>query len=117
MFKIVNFLVRRPGMTTAEFQAHYEKSHVPLALKTFPQIVEHRRNYPVEGGTYFPENVAQPWDAVVEIWFKDRRGFDDMLAFLSDPVASAEIVADGDLFLDGAKCGMLVVDEKIGITV
>jgi hypothetical protein len=35
-----------------------------------------------------------------------------MLAFLGTP-ESAELIADGDLFLDGPKCGMLLVDETI----
>lgn len=113
MFKLINFLVRKPGMTPEEFRNHYENSHVPMALRTFPQILEHRRNYPQEGGVFFPEGVAQPWDAIVEIFMESRKGFDDMLAFLSDAEASREIVADGDMFLDGPRCGMLIVEEEI----
>lgn len=113
MFKFMNFLVRKPGMTTAEFRDYYEKSHVPLALRTFPQIIEHRRNYPSNGGAIFPDGIEQPWDAIVEIFMESRQGFDDMLAVLSDQEASKEIVADGDKFLNGPKCGMLIVDEVI----
>lgn len=113
MVKLMNFLVRRPGMSKAEFRAHYENSHVPLALKTFPQILEHRRSYPEEGGAFFPEGVELPWDCVSELWFADRKGFDDLLAFMGDPVASAEIAADGELFIDGTRSGMLLVDETV----
>lgn len=114
--KLLNFLVRRPGMSPAEFREHYETSHVPMALRTFPQIVEHRRNYPVEGSVFFPEGVDQPWDCVAEIWFRDSSGFGDMMQFLTDPVASAEIASDGEAFLDGPKCGMMLVDETRGDT-
>lgn len=109
----MNFHIRKPDITRAEFRDHYENSHVPLALKSFPQIVEHRRNYPCEGGAFFPEGVSQPWDCVAEIWFEDRRYFDTMMNFLSDAVASTEITKDGAAFLDGAKCGMLLVDEMV----
>lgn len=113
MVKLINFLVRKPGMTPEAFRAHYENSHVPLALKTFPQILEHRRSYPVDGGAFFPPGVTLPWDCVSELWFADRKGFDDLLAFMGDPVASAEIAKDGDRFIDGSKSGMLLVDETI----
>lgn len=113
MFKFLNFLVRRPGMTPEEFRNHYDNTHVPLSFRTFPQILEHRRNYPQDGGAFFPEGTAQPWDCVAELWFEDRKGFDDMMKFLSDPVASAEVIQDGMKFLDMPKCGMLLVDESV----
>lgn len=114
MFKILCFLNRRPGMTPAEMRAHYENVHVPLARKTFPQILEHRRNWPEDGGAFFGEGAAVPaYDCVSEIWMEDRSGFDAMLALLADPVASAEIKADEVKFLDPSRCGMMIVDETI----
>lgn len=113
MFKFLNFLVRKPGMTPAQFKAHYETSHVPLAFKTFPQIIEHRRSYAADGGAMFPPGIDQPWDAIVEIAMESRKGFDDMMSLLSDPERSKEIIGDGDKFLDGPKCGMLIVEQEI----
>ncbi len=113
MFKILDFLVRKPGMSKEAFREHYEKVHRPLAFKTFPQILEHRRNYPEDGGVMFPEGVEQPWDAIVEIFFTDRQGFDDMEAFLADAELSREIMEDGARFLDIPRCGVLVVEEVI----
>ncbi len=113
MLKILNFLVRRPGLTPQQFREHYENSHVPLAFKTFPQILEHHRYYATEGGAMFPPGVEQPWDAVVAITLKDRQGLEDMFALLADPELSREIVEDGDKFLDGPKCGMLIVEDEI----
>lgn len=116
MFKLICFLNRRVGMTPAEMREHYENVHVPLARKTFPQIVEHRRNWPEEGGAFFAEGYAAPaCDCISEIWFEDRAGFDAMLALLADPEASAEIKADEVLFLDPSRCGMMVVDETIAL--
>ena len=44
---------------------------------------------------------------------ENRTGFDDMLAFLPNPEVSREIVADGELLVDGTRCGLLLVDEHI----
>jgi hypothetical protein len=112
MFKIIAFLVRKPGMTHADMRTHYETRHLPLARRTFPQIIEHRRNYPQEGGIFFPPGVVSPhWDVISEIWFADRDGFDAMMVFVSDPQASAELSRDEARFLDREKCGMMIVDE------
>ena len=45
MFKLINFLVKRPDLSLEQMKEHYERSHVPMALRTFPDILEHRRNY------------------------------------------------------------------------
>jgi uncharacterized protein (TIGR02118 family) len=111
MFKILAFLCRRPGMTPEAFRAHYETTHLPLARATFPEIVGHRRNYATDGGHHFPPGVAVPaWDAVSEIWFADRTGFDAMLARIASGGAPA-ITEDELRFLDRERCGMMIVDE------
>lgn len=112
MFKVLVFLIRKPGMTPEAFRDHYETRHVPLALATFPELVEHRRNYPGENGSFFAPDVTMPaWDAISEMRFADRAGFDAMLARIADPVASAEISADELRFLDRPRCGMMIVEE------
>lgn len=113
MFRILNFLVRNPNMTPEEFRYHYETSHVPMALDTFPQIQKHVRYYATDGGAMFPEGIEQPYDAIVAITLADRKGFDDMMAYLVDDAKPRDIVEDGEKFLDGAKCGMLIVEESV----
>lgn len=116
MFKILVFLTRRPGMTLSAMREHYETVHLPLARRTFPQIIEHRRNWPDEKGIFFPENLdPPPFDCITEIWFEDRSGFDDMLKLLADPVASEEIKQDELKFLDRERCGIMVVEETIAL--
>ncbi len=112
MFKLMNFLVRKPGMSVADFRDYYENRHVPLSFRVFPELMEHRRNYPSDGGVMFPPGVNQPWDCIGEIFLASQRGFDDMMALLSDPVRSKEILSDGENFLDSSRCGMLVVGEE-----
>jgi hypothetical protein len=115
MLKLILFLVRKPGLSPAEMRMHYETVHIPLIRKIFPQIVEHRRNYPDEGGAFFPPGVVVPhWDVIAEMWVNDRAGLQAMLARQGDPAAGAELVADEATFLDRDKCGMMIVDEAIG---
>lgn len=110
-FKIKAFLVRKPGMSSEEFREHYETRHVPLALRTFPEILRHQRNYVVPGGAHFPPDLGMPaWDAVSDIWFADRAGFEAMVGRLGTP-ATAEIAADEERFLDRERCGMMIVEE------
>ena len=113
MIKILDFLVRKPGITREEFRAHYESSHVPLALKTFPQIREHRRNYAWEATPVSAGIVPVPWDCVTEIWVTDRAAWDELVAFMSDPERNGEVLADGEKFLDIPKCATLIVQEAI----
>jgi hypothetical protein len=111
MFKTVEFLVRKPGLSKEEFKAHYENFHRPLAFKTFPQIVKHVRNYPEEKAAMWPEGLDQPWDCIVEIYYRDKQGYDELNEFMNDPNRNAEVLTDGAKFLDIEKCGRLIVDD------
>ncbi|MFA7440221.1 MAG: EthD domain-containing protein [Sphingomonadaceae bacterium] len=114
MLKLMLFLVRNPGTTIEEMQDYYDNQHLPLALKTFPQIKEHRRNY-LTGETFFPDGVEPPpYDAISELWFEDRAALDEMLGLLVDPEIRDRVRADDARFLDPKKCGMMIVDESIG---
>ncbi len=112
MFKILAFLKRKPGMSPEAFREHYETCHLPLARSTFPEIINHRRNYVQAGGSYFPPSTAMPeWDAISEIWFADRAGFESMLARLAEGTTTKAVTDDEFAFLDRDRCGMMVVDE------
>lgn len=116
MYKLLLFLVRKPGMSVVEMREHYENVHMPLARKTFPQIIEHRRNWPQSDGFLFPPGADIPrYDVIGEVWFADKTGYDDMLSFLGDPNLNGEMIADEERFLDRSKCGLIVVDESIGL--
>lgn len=112
MFKILAFLTRRPGMSREAFREHYETRHLPLARATFPEIVGHRRDYAIEGGHHFPPALGMPeWDAVTEIWFVDRAGFEAMEGRIAAGEAQA-ITEDELRFLDRERCGMMIVEES-----
>ena len=114
MFKLINFLVKRPDLSLEQMKEHYESSHVPIALRTFPDILEHRRNYLPKDSAMAPPGVSLPEvDCIAELWFADRSGFERMMAIVMDPVAGQEVRDDGDKFLDGGKCWMQAVDDEV----
>ncbi|MET0546466.1 MAG: EthD domain-containing protein [Caulobacterales bacterium] len=116
MFKIIACICRKPGMSPAAFRDHYENRHVPLAMRLFPQIKEHRRNYINDGGVMLPPVVAIPaFDVFSELWFDDRAAFEAMIAIAMDPERGAEIRADEDRFLDRERSGILIVDEALAL--
>lgn len=112
MFKTIEFLVRKPGITKEQFREHYETKHRPLAFETFPQIIKHVRNYPDDNPPMWPAGVEQPWDCIVEIYYRSREGYEELSEFMSDPTKNAEILSDGEIFLDIPKCGRLIVSDE-----
>ena len=111
MFKTVEFLVRKPGISKEDFRDYYETKHRPLAFKTFPQIVKHVRNYTDDNPAMWSHDTDQPWDCIVEIYYKDKAGFEALNEFMSDPERNREVLEDGMNFLDIDKCGRLLVDD------
>lgn len=111
MYKTIEFLVRKPGISREEFKRYYEDVHRPLAFETFPQIVKHVRNYPEPDAPMWPAGMNQPWDCIVEIYYDSREGYLRLQEFMDDPVLSKPVLEDGEQFLDIAKCGRLLVDD------
>jgi len=107
MFKLINFLVKRPDLSLEQMKEHYESSHVPMALRTFPDILEHRRNYLPKNSAMAPPGVSLPEvDCIAELWFDDD-------AALQRAAASPEMKAlhaDGALFI--GRIRSYVVEEK-----
>lgn len=118
MIKLVFTLKRRAGMTPAAFRAHYEDSHVPLALRHFGHLLkEYRRNYPQSavlnpsGQGDNPPAIDPPYDAVAEMWLEDEAALAALGGILGDPEISASLAADEMLFLERDQTLMLVCDE------
>jgi hypothetical protein len=109
MMKAVVLIRRKPGVSKAEFQAHYEAHHAPLAMTYIsPFLVDYRRSYPLEAFSYAdavddvePANGSEfGYDCITELWFADRAQMDAMLAVLADPSVRDVLTEDEDRFLD-----------------
>ena len=104
--KVMLLLKRKAGMSAAEFQEYYERSHVALAHKYLGHLfADYRRNYmlPVEGGQGESQNpgLANPdYDAVTEIWMKDEAAWAEMQRIMADPEIGRIFMEDEEHFLD-----------------
>ena len=112
-FKVMALLGKKPGLSKAEFIDHYENRHVPLIKSMFDGIVEYRRSYVDLTGAILSDGVAPPdFDVVTELWFKDRAGYEAMLAGPGNPEVAKRVADDEEYFLDRSKTRFFVVDER-----
>jgi len=116
MKKLTFLFKRKPGMTPEQFRDHYEKRHVPLALRLLPYFSGYARNYIRHDLTYRPEgigidNVPQ-FDVVTEVTFATEADYDLMLKQLADPAVSRQIIEDEERFMDRNATLMFFVDEE-----
>lgn len=100
MFKLIIFAKRKPGMTMAEFRAHYEDIHAPLAWELYPQMRKYLRTYltPVEHDVYSTGKYPQgepPFDCVTEAHFESREAFQAVLdSMIAEPEKAARLAED-----------------------
>jgi len=112
-FKVMALLRKKPGLSKAAFIDHYENRHVPLIKSLFGGIVEYRRSYVDLTGAILSDGVAPPdFDVVTELWFKDRSGYQEMLAGPDNPEVAMRVADDEAQFLDCSKTRFFVVDER-----
>lgn len=115
--KLVALLSRKPGMSLEDFKAYYEGTHVPLICEINPYMADYRRTYvdastAVKGGiASAPNDWAPDFDAIAEIWFKDRETFDKARAAMTTPESAARIGADEENFLDRSQKRMFLNEE------
>ena len=116
MLKSVVLISRKPGTTTAQFRAHYESSHVPLVKEVFAGlIVDYRRNFVELDGAILGAAAAEPdFDAVTEIWYKDRAAYEQMLHLHFNTNVGRRIAEDEAKFLDPSKTRFFLVEETGG---
>ena len=104
MLKAIALLTRRADVPHAQFIAHYEHTHVPLILRSFPQIREYRRNFVDLSDVRRAPGVADPpFDVITEMWFDDKKGYEQMLAAHADPAVGGPVAEDADRLLDMSK--------------
>jgi uncharacterized protein (TIGR02118 family) len=116
--KMVALFRRRSGLTPAEFREHYEKQHVPLALRLFPStFADYRRNY-IRHDLRHQRGEGEsplPWldfDVITEITFASRDDYERMVRAMSDPAIREQVVADETRFMDRSATVAYLVDEE-----
>ena len=75
MIKLICFLKRKPGMTSAEFHAYWRDHHGPLvaSTKSGSHVLRYEQNPRVNDG-------RDGWDGVTEQWYESVDAFYASLA-------------------------------------
>ena len=102
MVKAMFILHKRADMDWNEFRRYWKDVHGPIAAK-IPGLRKYVQDHAQPEAT--PGN--RPCDGIAELWFDTPQA---MQAGLASPEGAATM-ADIPNFLDGAKSGMIVVEE------
>jgi uncharacterized protein (TIGR02118 family) len=107
VIKSISMLVRREGLTHAQFVKHWLEIHAPLA-HAVPGLRRYVQSHIIEERTR-PDIPTMPGevDGIAELWFDDR---ESMTRSMSTPEAKA-LHADGALFIGRIKS--FTVEEKV----
>ena len=113
MIKIVELLVRKPGMTRAEFSDYWLNVHGPLAM-SIPEIRRHNVKY-VQSHTLgewhpFLAGEESLFDGAAEIWLDSMEA---AMALFSEPKFEEVVFPDEEKFLDRDKTEILVLTEHL----
>lgn len=120
MYKMIYFVKRKPHLTHAQFKAHFERSHAPLALKYCGHLMtSYRRNYvqtawmggdPREGEAGGFGERAWDWDLISEWVTPDLESFNEILRIMNQPDIGELFRADEERFMDRKATVMLPCD-------
>jgi hypothetical protein len=112
MYKVVALIKRKPDLSRAEFIDYYERSHAPLALRCFPQIVHYRRNFLDLNDAIIAPGASEPdFDSVTQIGYRDHEAYDEMLSTHFMDTVRETIEADERNFLDQSMTRMLKIEQ------
>jgi len=112
MFKAMVLLKRKPGMSMQDFIDHYETRHAPLGVKYQTRMKRYIRHflhpapYPLDGVKLEPE-----YDVLTELWFDDRRSYDEGMALMTAEEANRVLSEDEQRFLDLSKSRLAFIEE------
>ncbi len=102
MVKAMFILHKKAGMDWDEFRRYWKDVHGPIAAKV-PGLRKYVQYHAVPEAT----SGGRPCDGIAELWFETPQA---MQAGLASPQGAATM-ADVPNFLDGARSGMIVVEE------
>ena len=115
MVQIVLLLKRKPGMTHEAFKAHYESSHVPLAMKHLGHLyLDYRRNYPsAQFGLAGVTPPSEPiYDCVTVITVADQNAVNEFWRIASQPEIAEQFATDEAKFLDRSKVAVFLSNQE-----
>jgi len=101
IFKVVEFMKRRPGMSVADFRSYYENYHAPLCEKYCTGLTRYIRRYidPLPHPETGPAGEL-PFDVMTELWLDDESAFRSLVQYITTTIMPDEIIEDEKQFLD-----------------
>lgn len=112
LFKILIFLKRRPGMSTAAFRDYYERVHSKFGEKYSDGLSRYLRRYVEPLADDLGSHVeALDFDVITELWFEDRRAFDLLVKYAAHGRLPPEVIEDEQRLFDRGKMRYVTVVE------
>jgi hypothetical protein len=114
VYKLLGYLTKRDGMSTADFIDHYENRHVPLILSLATEPLVYKRHYLVrDTATNAGGGAAIDFDVVTELGFADRDAYTAWLQALTEGDSGARVAADEERFLDRSRTRSCAVEDHV----
>jgi hypothetical protein len=112
MDRLFILLKRKPGLTFAQFRAHYEGSHALLGERYFGHLFKaYRRNYIPTGTRFSDQNSSEnAYDCLTELVFLEPGGYQEMRRIASNPEVRRTLILDEERFLDRRACANAFAD-------
>ena len=111
MIKLVCFFRRKPGMSAADFHAHWRDQHGPLIADT-PELAQHLVRYEQNhrlASDYARDAGGSPgFDGATVQWLESMEGF---LGFVREPKYAELIAPDEARFLDRESLTLLFTED------
>ena len=110
MIKLVCFFRRKPGMSVADFHAHWLESHGPLIANT-PELAQHLVRYEQNHrlpSDYERDSNGPGFDGATVQWLESIESF---YGFVREPKYAELIAPDEATFLDRESITLLFTED------
>lgn len=112
LFKILIFLKRRSGMSTAAFRDDYERVHSKFGEKYANGLYRYQRRYVEPLADDLASHAdALDFDVITELWFDERAAFDLVARYAAHGRLPPEVIEDEERLFDRAKNRYVTVIE------
>lgn len=112
IYKVVEFMKRRPGMSVEEFRDYYENRHAPLCEKYCQNLVRYVRRYidPLPHPETGPGDDL-PFDVMTELWLEDEDAFNSLVGYITTTIMPDEVIEDEKQLFDRSSFRITTVVE------
>ena len=112
MFKVIELMKRRPGISRAEFRAYYENYHAPLCEKYCSSLSRYLRRYidPLPHPETGPADEL-PFDVITELWVEDEATFRSLVQYITSTIMPDEVIEDEKKLFDRTSFRLATVVE------